>query len=329
MLTDEITFYAKAGDGGDGVERWRREKFVPKGGPAGGNGGKGGDLYARALRDISILGQYKQKESFMAPNGENGREKNQKGKNGEDLYIDLPVGSVIENQNTGDKHQLLNEGEVVKLLEGGIGGYGNTYFKSSTNIRPTQTTKGEMGEEAHFSIKLMLFVDAGFVGFPNAGKSTLLNELTGARAKVADYEFTTIDPNLGDFYGFILADIPGLIEGASGGRGLGHKFLKHIERTKLLIHCISLELEDIEGAYKTIRSELGNFNAELLKKPEILVLTKKDVVEDFLKTDQIIENLKKISGAQVYRISVLDENSIKDFSANFSKTLEYLNRAGE
>jgi len=179
------------------------------------------------------------------------------------------------------------------------------------------------------SIKLMLFVDAGFVGFPNAGKSTLLNELTGARAKVADYEFTTIDPNLGDFYGFILADIPGLIEGASGGRGLGHKFLKHIERTKLLIHCISLELEDIEGAYKTIRSELGNFNAELLKKPEILVLTKKDVVEDFLKTDQIIENLKKISGAQVYRISVLDENSIKDFSANFSKTLEYLNRAGE
>ena len=280
MFVDEIKLHMRAGTGGNGVVRWRHEKGKEWAGAAGGNGGKGGDVYVRGIRDIGILAKYRNKKEFHAERGEDGMKKSMHGKNGSDFYLDLPIGSIVTNTRTEKRYQILKVGETVRVLEGGVGGLGNEHFKASTNTTPWDHTEGKKGEEADFFIELELIVDAGFIGFPNVGKSSLLNALTNANAKVASYEFTTLEPNLGDFYGFILADIPGLIEGASEGKGLGHNFLRHIKRTKILIHCISLENEDVRHAYGTIRGELDKFSPELSKKPEILVLTKADTVDE-------------------------------------------------
>jgi len=262
---DEIKIHAEAGRGGDGVVRWRREKFVPKGGPSGGDGGRGGDFYALAVRDLNILYKYKAKKEFSAPRGEDGSNKSLHGKSGDDFFLELPIGSVItklgdENLSVDEQErwQLLEEGQKVLLLKGGYGGFGNEHFKSSTNTTPQQSRTGQEGEKGDFRIELELFADIGLVGLPSAGKSSLLNALTNADAKVGDYAFTTLDPNLGDFYGYVIADLPGLIEGASEGKGLGIKFLKHVKRTKILIHLLSLEnpLTEIVSVYKTVRKEL-------------------------------------------------------------------------
>ncbi|MFA6095656.1 MAG: GTPase, partial [Candidatus Paceibacterota bacterium] len=225
-FVDEVTFHARAGRGGSGVVRWLHEKGKEYMGPAGGNGGKGGDVYVEAVRDIGILHGYRNIKLFEAEKGGDGGKKSMDGKTGEDLVLKLPVGSVVTNLDTLQSFDLLKEGERVLVLKGGRYGLGNEHFKGSTNQRPEMTTEGRVGEEADFHIELRLVVDAGFVGFPNAGKSSLLNALTNAKAKVAAYQFTTLEPNLGDLYGFILADIPGLIEGASEGKGLGDKFLR-------------------------------------------------------------------------------------------------------
>ncbi len=319
---DEIKLHMRAGRGGHGVVRWRHEKGRDLAGAAGGNGGNGGDIYARALRDIGILARYRHKKEFLSERGEDGMNKSMYGKNGEDFYLEVPVGSIITNTTTGEQFQLLTEGESVFLLKGGKGGLGNEHFKSSTNTTPWESTKGTDGEEADFFIELQLIVDAGLVGFPNAGKSSLLNVITNATAKVGSYQFTTLEPNLGDFYRYIIADIPGLIEGAAEGRGLGHKFLRHIQRTKLILHCISLENEDIKAAYETIRKELAAHSEELAQKREIIVLTKTDLVDaDTLK--------KKVKEAQkfskdVLTVSVYDDESIKQFSDNLIKILRSL-----
>lgn len=318
---DELTIYMKAGDGGDGVVRWRREKFRPKGGPAGGDGGRGGDIRVRAVRDAGLLARYRHKDEFRAEDGEDGRKNSQDGKAGEELVIDLPVGSVITNRKTGKEIELLEEGQEELLLRGGEGGLGNEHFKSSTNQRPTECTSGEPGEEAQIHIELRLIADAGFIGLPNAGKSTLLNTLTNAHAKTASYAFTTLSPNLGAFHGYILADIPGLIEGASEGKGLGFTFLRHIQRTKILIHCVSLENDDTVSAYESVRTELSEYEEALADKREIVLLTKSDVLdpEDAQKAKKRME---EHVGKPVFLISILDNESVETFTTALSQTLQ-------
>ncbi len=318
-FVDEIEFHVKAGKGGDGVERWLHEKGKEFMGPAGGNGGKGGDVYVEGVRDIGILNTYRNTKLFEAENGGNGDKKSMNGKDGDDLIIKLPVGSVVYNKDTEQGFELMKEGERVLILKGGRYGLGNEHFKGSTNQRPKQTTEGRVGEEADFHVVLKLIVDVGFVGFPNAGKSSLLNALTNAKSKVAAYQFTTLEPSLGDMHGFILADIPGLIEGASEGRGLGDKFLRHISRTKMILHCISLENEDIKTAYKTIRKELENYSEELASKDEILLLTKTDLIDEkTLKTR--IKEAKKLN-PKVLFVSVLNDEQVKDLKDGLVKTL--------
>ena len=277
MFIDELTIHMKAGNGGSGVERWLNEKGKEFSGPSGGNGGKGGDVYVTAIRDVGLLSQYRHVKEFAAENGDAGQKNSRHGAQGEDLIVKLPVGSIVTNNETGRVVTLTEQGQTEKILNGGRGGLGNEYFKSSRNTRPTETTPGVEGDEADFYIEIQLVADAGFVGLPNAGKSSLLNELTNAKAKVGSFEFTTLEPNLGDFYGFILADIPGLIEGASDGKGLGHKFLRHVQRTKAIFHCISCE-GNVLDSYETIREELTLYGKGIAEKAETIILTKTDLV---------------------------------------------------
>ena len=309
MFIDELTLHFKAGRGGDGVVRWRQEKGIEKGGPSGGNGGKGGDVYAVAVRDIGILSAYKNVKVFEAGNGEAGMKGLKQGGEGTDIEIKLPIGSRLTNLESGFVYELMNEGEKTLLLKGGRGGLGNDHFKSSTNVRPYQSTSGEPGEEADFQIELLLIVDIGLIGLPNAGKSSMLNALTSAKSKVGNFPFTTLEPSLGSFYGLILADIPGLIEGASEGKGLGHKFLRHIERTKALVHCISAENEDPAVAYKIVRRELGLYNKDITEKPEVVVLTKIDTIQE----KEIEEKLKALQSVtkDVYTFSAIDDERIR------------------
>ena len=311
MFIDEITLHLKAGRGGDGVARWLHEKGKDKGGPSGGNGGKGGDVYALAVRDIGILSSYRNIKEFKAGNGEAGANNTKQGKEGKDIEIKFPIGSRLTNLITGYSVELLSDGERVRLLKGGKGGLGNEHFKSSTNVRPRQSTFGEAGEEADFQVDLLLLVDFGLIGLPNAGKSSLLNALTNAQSKVGDFPFTTLSPSLGSFYGLILGDIPGLIEGAAEGKGLGHKFLRHIERTKRLIHCVSAEEPDPVKAYKIVRKELELYNIDIAKKPEIIALTKVDLVSN-KEMQEKIKALESVS-KEVMPVSILDDQLIENF----------------
>ncbi len=321
MFIDEIQFFAQAGRGGDGVVRWRREKFIDKGGPNGGDGGRGGSVFAIAVQDIHLLSKYKHKKSFKADRGDDGAGGSRHGKDGKDLIIELPVGSVITNAESGASVSLDTVGQKELLLKGGFGGFGNEQFKTSINTTPTKATKGKPGEDGHFKIELQLFAEIGLIGLPNAGKSSLLNAVTNAQAKIGSYQFTTLDPNLGDFYGHIIADIPGLIEGASEGKGLGIKFLRHIKRTKTLMHLVSLENEKPLDVYKKIRKELGAYDKSLLEKDEIIVLTKTDVVED----SKIIEKTKKEFeklGNPILTLSLYDDTSVRAFMKELAKLLK-------
>lgn len=309
MFVDQLTIYAKAGDGGDGVVRWNRMKYKPKGGPAGGDGGNGGNVYLRAVRDLNRLSKYTGNKRFIAENGEDGRNKSQYGKGSKDIYIEVPVGSIVTDSVRERVYELFTEGEEVLILKGGFGGLGNEKFKSSVNQAPEQATPGGDGEEGEFDIALSLVVDVGLIGLPNAGKSTLLNLFTNATSAVGSYEFTTLQPHLGSLYGYTLADIPGLIEGAADGKGLGHTFLRHVTRTKMLLHLVSLEHDDPFSAYKTVRNELGKFDKSLLEKEEWIILTKKDLANE----GDIEEALKSIdkNKNRVFVIGQNDGESIK------------------
>lgn len=311
-LVDELTIEASAGAGGDGVVRWLHVKGVEYAGPSGGNGGDGGDVYIHAVRDIGLLARYRGEKKFQAGGGEPGGNLNQHGKQGKDLVIDLPVGSVVRNMETGEVYELLVEDEKKLILKGGRGGAGNSVFKSSVNRSPEESTPGVAGESAQLKIELRLIADAGLIGLPNAGKTSLLNALTKADAKVGSYAFTTLDPNLGALYGFVIADIPGLIEGASTGKGLGYKFLRHIARTTLLLHCVSLESGDPKADYEVVRAEIESFEGGILsQKQEIIVLTKSDT-QDSAQRDAI-KNIFIAKGKEVFEVTILDDGSVHAF----------------
>ncbi|MAZ30030.1 GTPase ObgE [bacterium] len=311
-FVDQLNIHAKAGDGGDGVVRWLRTKYNPKGGPAGGNGGRGGDVYMRAVRDRNQLAKYTGKKEFIAESGQPGAGNSLYGKHGEDLYIDVPVGSVVTDKAHDRTFELFTEGETVKVLIGGAGGLGNEYFKSSTNQAPQQATDGKPGEAADFTVAVTLIVDVGLIGLPNAGKSTLLNTLTNAQSQVGAYPFTTLEPHLGDLYGYLLADIPGLIEGAAVGKGLGHTFLRHVTRTKMLLHLVSLEHENPLEVYETVRNELSAYDKTLAEKEEWIILSKKDLYSkpDTREVKKMFDNYNK----RVFVISENDSKSIKTLS---------------
>ena len=281
---DQVKILIKAGDGGSGSPSFRREKFIEFGGPDGGNGGKGGSIILKSERNLNTLIDYRYQQHFKAKRGDDGKRKNQTGKGGEDLYLKVPIGTqVFEEDNKTLIYDFKKENDTFVAALGGKGGLGNTNFKSSTNRAPKKFTKGSKGEEFWIWLELKTIADIGIIGLPNAGKSSLLASITRATPKIANYKFTTLNPNLGvavyDDKEITLADIPGLIEGAHNGVGLGIKFLKHIERCKTLLHLIDVNESDLINSYNEVRNELGKYSKSLLKKKELIVLNKIDLID--------------------------------------------------
>lgn len=323
-FVDEVTIHAAAGRGGDGVVRWLHTKGKEKGGPSGGNGGRGGDVILEGVRDLAALATYRFTKKFRAENGVSGGGNNKHGANGEPEILRVPVGTVAKNCTTQEITEILEEGQQIVLFRGGAGGLGNAMFKGPTNQNPMDSTPGKPGGVGDIQLTLKIIADAGLIGFPNAGKSSVLNALTSARSKIGAYPFTTLDPHLGDFYGYLLADIPGLIEGASTGRGLGSKFLRHIERTAFLVHLVSVEQEDVAAAYRAIRDELKAFNIALSDKPEIVVLSKVDLVDEETKEQKLNElsiAAEEQGAGKAIALSVIDDELLKAFSDHLSKAL--------
>jgi GTPase len=295
---DQAKIYVKAGSGGDGCISFRREKFIPRGGPDGGNGGRGGHIIGRAVAELNTLIDFRYKQHFRAPRGGHGRGKERTGASGADLVLDLPVGTqILAEDGTGAIADLTAPGQTVILAQGGAGGLGNSRFKSSTNRAPRESTPGEPGEERWLWLKLKLLADAGLVGLPNAGKSTFLAAVSRARPKIADYPFTTLAPKLGtvavDHDRFVIADIPGLIAGAHQGAGLGDRFLGHIERCRVLIHLVDGTLDDVGAAYRTVREELAAYDPRLLDRPELVCLNKVDSLTE----EVVAARRKQLAGA--------------------------------
>ena len=289
---DQAKIYVKSGDGGDGCVSFRREKFIPHGGPDGGDGGRGGHVIGRVAADLNTLIDFRYRQHFRARRGDHGRGRDRTGASGEDLVLDLPVGTQILAEDASTPIADLTEpDQTVILARGGGGGLGNSRFKSSTNRAPRDSTPGEPGEERWLWLKLKLLADAGLVGLPNAGKSTFLAAVSRARPKIADYPFTTLAPKLGtvviDHDRFVIADIPGLIEGAHEGAGLGDRFLGHVERCRVLIHLIDGTADDIAAAYRTVRDELGAYDRRLLERPELVCLNKADGLAEAVATARL------------------------------------------
>jgi len=337
-MIDTAEIKIKAGKGGNGVALFRREKFIPKGGPWGGDGGKGGNIYFEADNHLNTLLAFKRHKSFKAESGQNGMKNLMKGKDGEDLTIKIPVGTIIFDSKGNQIHDFIHEGDKFLISKGGKGGLGNWHFKSSTHQAPREFTHGEQTEETKLRLELKLIADVGIIGQPSAGKSTLLNTLTNSQAKTAEYHFTTLEPNLGvlEDLDIVLADIPGLIEGASEGKGLGYDFLKHIERTKLLIHLIDgydaalYTIDKLTQNYDAIQNELQDWKKDLLKKPQILAINKIDITE----VKDLIGQIKKLfkkkyPKLEVYFISSASTDGLKELVLTLSKKLHQIEKQEE
>lgn len=314
---DEAKIYIKSGDGGPGCTSFRREKYVEFGGPDGGNGGKGGDIIFVAVQDLNTLIDFRYTQHFRAPNGRHGSGRQRSGSKGDDLIIKVPVGTqILDEDRDSVLIDMTEDGQTITLLQGGDGGFGNMHYKSSTNQAPRKHTPGWPGQEMNVWLRLKLIADAGLVGLPNAGKSTFLAAASAAKPKIADYPFTTLSPNLGVVkldhnVDFVLADIPGLIEGASDGLGLGDRFLGHVERTATILHLIDITQEDIVGAYKTIRKELKAYGNGLDKKPELIALNKADALGKELSEDQR-QILQKAINKEVHILSGVTGEGVRE-----------------
>lgn len=307
MIIDDVTITVTAGKGGDGVVRFNKTKMSL--GPTGASGGNGGDVFLQGVSDLTALKQFRFKKVIEADNGQVGQNQLHDGANAKHTTLLVPVGTISRNLDSGKTFEITQIGQLELIAKGGRGGKGNFHYRSATNTTPMEAGKGKMGESFTMRLELKMIADVGFIGLPNVGKSSLLNELTRASAKVANYPFTTLEPNLGVYYELILADIPGLIEGASIGKGLGIKFLKHVERTRVLFHLISAESEKPVGDYKTVRTELESYNPLLLQKPEYLFLSKSDAATpDEIK--KIKAEFKKI-GKEIEEISIIDTESLE------------------
>ena len=316
---DQVKIYIKAGDGGDGSPSFRREKFIEFGGPDGGDGGKGGSIILKSERNLNTLIDYRYQQHHKAERGTDGAGKKRTGRGGEDLILKVPVGTqVFEEDNKTLIFDFKKQNEKFVVANGGKGGLGNVRFKSSTNRAPRKFTKGKKGEEFIIWLQLKTIADIGIIGLPNAGKSSLLSAITGATPKIANYKFTTLNPNLGvamyDDKEIVIADIPGLIEGAHKGVGLGIKFLKHIERCKTLLHLIDITEKNLESAYKQVKNELKNYSKDLLKKREIIVLNKIDLLEKN-KIKDIVKKFSQNKKSETATLSTFNKKSVSEIKA--------------
>ena len=332
MFLDEVKIYVRSGDGGNGLVAFRREKYVPKGGPAGGDGGRGANVVFKVDEGLRTFMDYRYQKKFVAPNGENGMSKGMHGRKSKDLYLKVPPGTVIRDTDTGEVlADLVEHEQEVIVARGGRGGRGNCRFATPSNPAPEIAENGEPGEERNLTLELKLMADVGLVGFPSVGKSTLLSITSKAKPKIADYHFTTLAPNLGvvetkDHRSFVMADLPGLIEGASQGVGLGHQFLRHIERTKVIVHVIDMSATDGRDPYedyKVINAELGEYNMRLLERPQIVVANKMDIP---VASENLVEFKKRLAedgeDVDIVEISAFTRNNIDNLLYKISDILD-------
>lgn len=332
MFLDEVKIYVRSGDGGNGLVAFRREKYVPKGGPAGGDGGRGANVVFIVDEGLRTFMDYRYQKKFVAPNGENGMSKGMHGRKSKDLYLKVPPGTVIRDTDTGEVlADLVEHEQEVIVARGGRGGRGNCRFATPSNPAPEIAENGEPGEERNLTLELKLMADVGLVGFPSVGKSTLLSITTKAKPKIADYHFTTLAPNLGvvetkDHRSFVMADLPGLIEGASQGVGLGHQFLRHIERTKVIVHVIDMSATDGRDPYedyKVINAELGEYNMRLLERPQVVVANKMDIP---VASENLVEFKKRLAedgeDVDIVEISAFTRNNIDNLLYKISDILD-------
>jgi GTP-binding protein len=317
-FVDYVKVFLNSGKGGKGSVHLHREKFITKGGPDGGDGGRGGHIILRGNQNLWTLINFKFKKHFKAGHGGHGSKNRSSGADGEDVYLDVPLGTIVKDGETQEAVvEITEHGEEKILLEGGMGGRGNWHFRSSTNQTPRYAQPGVEGQEKDFILELKVLADVGLVGFPNAGKSTLLSVITSAKPKIADYEFTTLKPNLGiveyrDFKSFVMADIPGIIEGAAEGKGLGHYFLRHIERNSTLLFLIPADSKDISKEYEILLDELRRYNPELLDKERLIAISKSDMLDDELMDEMRVELEKDLNGVPFMFISSVAQLGITE-----------------
>lgn len=317
-FVDYVKIHAESGNGGKGSVHLHREKYITKGGPDGGDGGRGGHVIVMGNENLWTLVNFKFKKHFKAGHGEHGSKQRSTGADGEDVYLEVPLGTVIKNPETQEAlFEITEHGEEKILVEGGMGGRGNWHFKTSTNQTPRYAQPGIPGQETDVILELKVLADVGLVGFPNAGKSTLLSVITSAKPKIADYEFTTLKPNLGivkyrDYQSFVMADIPGIIEGAAEGKGLGHYFLRHIERNATLLFLIPADSRDIGKEYEILLDELRRYNPELLDKQRLVAISKSDMLDQELMHEMRIELDKDLNDIPFMFISSIAQNGIQE-----------------